>query len=110
MVNKHNQVFFGQSTAVSINSSEKEEPYVFLKCFKKKQDGSWEKPSQGEGKTIRLSLEEMVMILKVLKKKIESWITYHVYKEEQTQITIKWENEKEKKLWIHVGNYSITMD
>ncbi len=69
MVNKHSQSFFGQSTGLTLLSSSKTEQIIFIKCIKKKPDGSWEKPSLGEGKTIKCSLDEMVMILEVLRKK-----------------------------------------
>ncbi|KKM20944.1 hypothetical protein LCGC14_1640350, partial [marine sediment metagenome] len=64
---------------------------------------TWEKPSMGEGKTIKCSLEEIVMILKVLKRNLKSWSTVHVFKEEKTPISVKWEGEN--KIWFNVGNY-----
>jgi hypothetical protein len=60
MTNSHNYSFFGQKSALFIKSSSKNEPYIFFQCIKSKNDGSWEKPSQGEGKIIKLSLEEMI--------------------------------------------------
>ena len=106
MTDKHSQSFFGQITGLTIQSSSKNEPYIFLTCVKKKTDGSWEKPSLSEGKTIKCSLDEMVMILKVLKHKINSWIGYHTYKEKNTQISFSWEDSKEQQLWISIGDYS----
>lgn len=106
MTNNHSQSFFGQATGLTINSTSKDDPFIFLKCIKKKPDGTWEKPSQGEGKTIKLSLDEMVMILKVLKRKIESWSSFHSYKENKTQISFSWEGNDGHKLWINIGNYS----
>jgi len=106
MVEKHSQSFFGQSTGLTLLSSSKSDPYIFLKCIKKKSDGSWEKPSLGEGKTIKCNLDEIVMILEVLKRKSDSWSTYHSFNEVKTQISFKWENEAKKKLLIYIGNYS----
>ena len=106
MTNNHSQIFFGQATGLTINSPSKDEAFIFLKCIKKKPDGTWEKPSQGEGKTIKLSLDEMVMILKVLKRKIESWSIFHSYKENNTQISFSWEGNGGNKVWINIGNYS----
>ena len=106
MTNNHSQSFFGQATGLTINSTSKDDPFIFLKCIKKKPDGTWEKPSQGEGKTIKLSLDEMVMVLKVLKRKIESWSSFHSYKENKTQISFSWEGNGGNKLWINIGNYS----
>ena len=106
ITNTHSQSFFGQTTGLIINSSSKEEPFIFLKCIKKKPEGAWEKPSLGEGKTIKLSLEEMIMILHVLKRKIELWSGFHSYKETKTQISLNWEKNGGNKLWIKIGDYS----
>ena len=43
------------------------------------------------------------MILHVLKKDSKTWSTVHVFKEEKTPISIKWEGEN--KIWFNVGNY-----
>ena len=60
----------------------------------------------GEGKSIRCSLDEMVCILHVLKRKGDSWSTYHKYKENNTQISFSWEDSQKKKLWINIESYS----
>ncbi len=106
MVDKHSQSFFGQSTGLTLLSSSKSDSFIFFKCIKKKPDGSWEKPSLGEGKTIKCNLDEIVMILEVLKRKSDSWSSYHSFNEVKTQISFKWENEAKKKLLIYIGNYS----
>ena len=59
----HSRSFFGQATGMIIRSSSKTDDFIFVNCIKKKPDGSWEKPTQKEGKTVRLSLEEIIMIL-----------------------------------------------
>ncbi|MCK4284766.1 MAG: hypothetical protein KAX18_01135, partial [Candidatus Lokiarchaeota archaeon] len=74
-----------------------------MKFIKKKGDGSWEKLSTREGKTIKVSLEEVVMILEVLKKKMKSWSTVHSFKEDKTSISISWEGET--KVWFNIGDY-----
>ncbi len=106
MVNKHSQSFFGQSTGLTLLSSSKTEQIIFVKCIKKKPDGSWEKPSLGEGKTIKCSLDEMVMILEVLRKNKDSWSSYHNFNDIKTQISFKWENDAKQKLLIYIGKYS----
>jgi hypothetical protein len=106
MVDKHSQSFFGQSTGLTLLSSSKSDSFIFLKCIKKKPDGSWEKPSLGEGKTIKCNLDEIVMILEVLQRNNDSWSSYHNFNEVKTQISFKWENEAKKKLLIYIGNYS----
>jgi len=100
---KHNKSFFGQSTGMFLQSSSKTDPFIFLRFIKKKESGTWEKPSIGEGKTIKCSLEEIVMIVKVLKRNLKSWSTVHIFKEEKTSISVNWEGEN--KIWFNVGNY-----
>ncbi len=106
MTDNHSQSFFGQTTGIILSSPSKTDPFIFLKCIKKKPDGIWEKPSLGEGKTIKCSLEEIVMILQVLDGKTTSWSGYHQYKETKTQISVNWEGNDQDKLWIRVGDYS----
>ena len=106
MTDNHNISFFGQATGLTLQSISKDVPYIFFTVIKKKPDGNWEKPSNREGKTVRISLEEMVMILKVLKQKKNSWSVYHSYKDENTPIVFNWEANGKDKLWINIGNYS----
>ena len=106
MVDKHSQSFFGQSTGLTLLSSSKSDSFIFFKCIKKKADGSWEKPSLGEGKTIKCNLDEIVMILDVLQRNCDSWSSYHNFKDVKTQISFKWEDGAKKKLLIYIGNYS----
>ncbi len=103
MADKHNKSFFGQSTGMFLQSSLKTDPFIFFRFIKKKESGTWEKPSLGEGKTIKCSLEEIVMILKVLRKRLKSWSTVHVFKEEKTPISVKWEGEN--KIWFNISDY-----
>ena len=102
MTDNHSKSFFGQATGIIINSPSKTDPFIFLRCIKKKQDGIWEKPSLGEGKTIKCSLEQIVMILQVLEGKTPSWSGYHKYKETNTQISVNWEGKGQDKLWYRV--------
>ena len=106
MVDKHSQSFFGQSTGLTIRSPSKTEPFIFLKCIKKKPDGSWEKPSLGEGKTIKCNLDEIVMILDVLNRNRASWTSFHNFNDVKTQISFKWEDDTKQKLLIYIGKYS----
>jgi len=103
MADKHNKSFFGQSTGMFLQSSLKTDPFIFFRFIRKKESSTWEKPSLGEGKTIKCNLEEIVMILKVLKRNLKSWSTVHVFKEEKTSISVKWEGEN--KIWLNVGEY-----
>jgi len=89
---------------------------MFLRFIKNKSDGEWEKPSKGEGKVIKFSLEEMVSILQVLGRKITSWSSYHKFKNDSTKISFEWQNGKEKEkesktqLRISAGVYSKAMN
>ncbi|UCC19514.1 MAG: hypothetical protein JSV62_15660 [Promethearchaeota archaeon] len=110
MVDNHSYSFFGQKVGLIIQSASKNEPFMFFRLIKCKNDGSWEKPSSGEGKIIKFSLEEMVWILRVLNKEVNSWSSYHTFKENKTQISFKWEDGEKNKLWIHIGSYSKVLE
>lgn len=110
MVDNHSYSFFGQKVGLIIQSSSKNEPNIFFRLIKSKNDGSWEKPSIGEGKVIKFSLEEIVWIIRVLDKEINSWSSYHTFKDAKTQISFKWENGEYNKLWIHIGKYSKVLE
>ncbi len=110
MVNNHSYSFFGQKVGLIIQSASKNEPYIFFRLIKSKNDGSWEKPSSGEGKVIKFSLEELVWIIRVLTKEVNSWSSYHTFKDNKTQISFKWEDGEKAKLWIHIGSYSKVLE
>ena len=106
MVNSHSHSFFGQNTGLIIYSSSKEESFIFFRCIKRKPDGIWEKPTSGEGKVIKCTLDEMVMILQVLNRDLLNWQSFHTYNDIKTPISFGWEDEKAKVLWINIANYS----
>ncbi len=106
MVDKHSQSFFGQSTGITVLSPSRSDPYLYFKCIQKKQNGSWEKPSAGEGKTIKCNLDELIMILQVLKKNEKAWSSFHNFNDSKTQISFKWDEKNDKKLMIKIGKYS----
>ena len=106
MGKNHSKGFFGQNTGLLINSSSNSEPFFFIRCIKKNPDGTWEKPSRGEGRVIKCSLEEIVMMLEVLNRKCLNWSSYHSFKDIETQITFEWEDEKARTLWIKIDKYS----
>lgn len=110
MANSHNKSFFGQSTGLILQSSSKTDPSIFFQCIKRKSNGNWEKPSKGEGKNVKCSMEEIVMILQVLNHNEQSWSTYHRFNNLNTQISFNWDPSDEQKLWIHIGEYSKMLD
>ena len=105
MADFHTKSFFGQKSGIIINSPAKLVPYIFLTCINKKDDGTWEKPSKNEGKTIRLSLEEIICILEVLNRKSQNWRGYHVFRDEKTEIFVGWHSEAREVLKFKIGNY-----
>jgi len=105
MADSHSKSFFGQNTGIIIASPAKSVPFIFIRCLNRKEDGTWEKPSQNEGKTIRLSLEEIICIQEVLNKKSQNWRGYHVFRDEKTEIFVGWESEAREVLKFKIGNY-----
>ncbi|MFX1237238.1 MAG: hypothetical protein ACFFAS_14940 [Promethearchaeota archaeon] len=106
MVDKHDYPFFGQTTGIIISSNSMIEPYFFLKCFKKKENGSWEKASLREGKTTKFSLEEMMEILEVFDGKCDKWNAFHDFNGEKTQISFNWEKNQRNVLWVKINSYA----
>jgi len=89
-----------------VSSSSSSDPFIFIHCIKKKPDGIWEKPSINEGKVIKISLEEIVMILRVLNRQTLNWQSHHIYKDKKTSLSFSWEDEDTNILWINIGIYS----
>ncbi len=106
MVDSHIQSFFGQNTGIIIKTQSRSKNFVFFQCIKKKPNEVWEKPSVNEGKTIKFSLEEVVMILQVLNRKIMNWTNYHSYQNKKTHISFSWEDNNADVLWINISDYS----
>ena len=110
MTDTHNYSFFGQKTGMIVQSSSKSEPHIFIKLLKKNDNGAWEKLSNGEGKTIKFSLEELILIRQVLTKETKSWSGFHKFKGNATQISFNWKQDNEKNtqeiLWIRIDDYS----
>ncbi|MBY9004891.1 MAG: hypothetical protein KGD73_13025 [Candidatus Lokiarchaeota archaeon] len=73
--------------------------------MRKKRDGNWEKTSQGEGKTIRLSLEEMISIKEIYKKCPSSWNSVHKYKGEMTSIEFVSRENPSLPYLLKIGTY-----
>lgn len=105
MADFHTKTFYGQKTSLLISSPAKIVPYIFLSCINRKDDGTWEKTANGEGKTVKLSIEEIICILEVLYRRSANWRGYHVFKERKTEIYAGWEDEKHLVLLIKIGAY-----
>ncbi|MBY8982206.1 MAG: hypothetical protein KGD57_04600 [Candidatus Lokiarchaeota archaeon] len=103
MTDSHIYSFFGKETAIILQTSSKNKPYIFLRCIKKNKNDIWEKWSKNEGKAIKFSIEEIIMILRVLHGKQPSWSTYHRFNEKQTQISFNMQNNEQ--LFISIDKY-----
>ncbi len=106
MSDTHIISFFGQNIGIIIKSTSKFNSYTFFQCIKKNQYGKWEKPTLNQGKTIKFTLEEIIMILQVLHRKTLNWKSFHTYNEKKTSFSFSWEDEEAKVLWITVADYS----
>jgi hypothetical protein len=101
----HTKTFYGQKSSLLISSPAKIVPYIFLSCINRKNDGTWEKTAKGEGKTVKLSIEEIICILEVLYRRSANWRGFHVFKDRKTEIYAGWENESRQVLLIKIGGY-----
>ncbi len=105
MTDYHTKTFYGQKSSITLTSPSKSAPYVFLSCINRKEDGTWENTSKGEGKTVKISTEEIICILEVLLKKSANWRGFHVFKERKTEIYVGWERESREVVQIKIGEY-----
>ena len=105
MADYHTKTFYGQKTSLMITSPAKMVPYIFLSCIYRKDDGTWEVPTKGEGKTVKISIEEIICILEVLNRRSANWRGYHVFKDRKTEIYVGWEDESRQVLRIKIGDH-----
>lgn len=105
MADFHTKTFYGQKTSLIISSPSRAVPYIFLSCITKDEDGVWENISKGEGKTVRMSIEEIICILEVLNRRSANWRGYHVFKARKTEIYVGWEDTSRQVLQIKIGIY-----
>lgn len=97
----HNQSFFGQKTGLILDSAGITDPWIFIRCLRKKDTGQWEKPSANEGKKVKLNLLELIAIVQTLKCD-GKWGTVHKYQEDQTQIVVE---NSQGSVKIQIGGY-----
>ncbi len=105
MADFHNKCFFGENIGMIVTSPSKFVPHVFIKCIKVKDDKTWEKPTKKEGKIIKLSIEEILCFLEVLKGNNEKWRGYHIFNDNRTEIYAGWEDKNHQVLQIKIGDY-----
>ena len=84
---KHQRSFFGQKVGMIFDSGNWDHEYAYITFLRKKESGTWEKPSNGEGKRIKVNLGELIMLSKVLDGSLDRWSTVHSFKEIKTTIS-----------------------
>ncbi len=105
MADYHTKTFYGQKSSITLTSPSKLAPYVFLSCVNRKKDGTWENTSEGEGKTVKISIEEIICVLEVLLKKSANWRGFHIFKERKTEIYVGWEKDSREVIQIKISDY-----
>jgi len=105
MADFHTKTIYGQNSSIIVTSPTKMVPYIFLSCINRKEDGTWEKTTKGEGKTVKISIEEMICILEVLNRKSANWRGYHIFEDRKTEIYVGWEDKSRQVLQIKIGDY-----
>jgi len=99
----HRYSFFGQKTAVLLDSAKWSDPYLFLRFLKKLPD-RWEKPSLKEGKIIKINLLELIALLRVCHaSQASKFETFHKFQGNNTQI--RFEKKNEGQLVISITGY-----
>ena len=101
----HRKSFFGVNTGILYDSGPSSSPVIFLTFIKKKVDGSWEKPSQKEGRAIKFSLVDIAFILQVLRGDKNAWNTVHSFEERKISISIERDSGNKENLKIKAGDY-----
>ena len=105
MVEYHNKAFFGSKVGMFLDSGSWTSLFFYLKFIKKRENGKWEKPSLREGKSIKFSLEDTALILRVLNREELNWKTVHVFKENKTYISFQWDKTNKEHLHVNGGDY-----
>src|SRR4030042_4648046 len=100
----HRYSFFGQKTALVLQSGNWTAPCIFLTFIKKRDNGTWERLA--EGKTVKLSLPEIIAVRDVAAGEHPEWKTYHKSNGNGTSIAARLEkNKADSTLLLAVGDY-----
>lgn len=105
MVEYHNKAFFGSKVGMFFDSGSWTSPFFYLKFIKKRNNDTWEKPSLRQGKSIKFSLEDTALILRLLNQEAQSWNTVHVFRNNKTHISFQWEKGNKERLHVNGGDY-----
>ena len=108
MVDNHNVPFFGQKTAMILKTGAEADPHMYITCIRKKGE-AWEKVKE-EGRTVKLTIIEIINISRVVNSKIPSWSTVHDFKNNKTRIEAMWTAGKDESaddvFWLKIAKYS----
>ena len=96
MPNIHLKRFHGQNVDLIVESKSKFDNFVYFHFTNMILEES-------NNLVIKYSLEELAMILCILRKEIFIWKSY---RDENLEVTFVWEDKNALVLWIHAGNYS----
>ena len=105
MVIHHRKGFFGKNTGVLFDRGTSNRPTNFFTFIKKKEDGSWEKPTQKEGRAIKFSLVDIAYILQVLCGGKNAWNTVHSFGEREISIAFERDTKDKDKIKVTAGDY-----
>ena len=100
MPNIHLKRFQGQNIDLIVESKSKFDNFIFFHFTNKNV-------KQSKNLVIKYFLEEIAMILCILRKELFIWKSY---RDEDLEVTFVWEENDTQKLWIHAGNYSKTLN
>ena len=104
---RHQKSFFGQKVGLIFDSGDWTHDSSYFTFVRKKEDGTWEKPSKREGRKIKLNLGELIMLEKVLTGTIPKWSTVHRFKEQSTSITVNRKSDStQNEVWINITGYA----
>lgn len=100
MPNIHLKRFQGQNVDLIVESKSKFDNFIFFHFTNKSV-------KESKNLVIKYFLEEIAMILCILRKELFIWKSY---RGEDLEVTFVWEENDAQKLWIHAGNYSKTLN
>ena len=95
----HLKVFYGQSADLVVESKSKYDEFVYFHLVNKNI-------KENNKIDIKYTLEEIALILCVLRKDLFTWKSYY---QEDMNVSFEWEDKNSQILWIHAASYSKTL-
>jgi len=95
----HFKKFYGQSADLVVESKSRYDHFVYFHLVSKSN-------KENNITVIKYTLEEIALILCVLRKDLFTWKSYH---QKDIEVSFEWENKEGQILWIHSENYSKTL-